>query len=180
MDAVAELAVHGVIESSGRFTKDRSRLRQGLQAQFANRDGKPIFRLTENVYLSQGDIRQVQLAKGAVRAGIDVLMQRNGLAAADVDRALIAGSFGYHLTVRSLIDIGLFPPEFDGKVHYVGNTSRTGAEALLTNASSREALVNVVQGVDAVELANDEGFSKTFVQALAFPQPPRAPLKDVA
>ena len=177
MDAVAELAVHGVIESSGRFTKDRSRLPQSLQAQFASRDGKPIFRLTENVYLSQGDIRQVQLAKGAVRAGIDVLLQRNGLSAVDVDRALIAGSFGYHLTVRSLIDIGLFPAEFDGKVHYVGNTSRTGAETLLTNAPSRESLLRVVQGVDAVELANDEGFSKTFVQALAFPQPPRASLE---
>ena len=180
MDAVAELAVHGVIESSGRFTKDRSRLPQSLQAQFASRDGKPIFRLTENVYLSQGDIRQVQLAKGAVRAGIDILLQRNGLAAAEVDRALIAGSFGYHLTVRSLIDIGLFPAEFDGKVHYVGNTSRTGAETLLTNAPSREALVRVVQDVDAVELANDEGFQKTFVSALAFPQPAVAPLKDVA
>ncbi len=79
LDAVAELAVHGVIESSGRFTKDRSRLPQGLQTQFATRDGKPIFRLTENVYLSQGDIRQVQLAKGAVRAGIDILLRRNGL-----------------------------------------------------------------------------------------------------
>jgi uncharacterized 2Fe-2S/4Fe-4S cluster protein (DUF4445 family) len=180
MDAVAELAVYGVIESSGRFTKDRSRLPQGLQAQFASRDGKPIFRLTESVYLSQGDIRQVQLAKGAVRAGIDILLQRNGLSTADVDQALIAGSFGYHLTVRSLIDIGLFPTEFDGKVHYVGNTSRTGAETLLTNASSREALLTVVRGVDAVELANDEGFQKTFVNALAFPQPSRAPLKDVA
>jgi uncharacterized 2Fe-2S/4Fe-4S cluster protein (DUF4445 family) len=180
MDAVAELAVHGVIESSGRFTKDRSRLPQSLQAQFANRDGKPIFRLTENVYLSQGDIRQVQLAKGAVRAGIDILLQRNGLTPAGVDRALIAGSFGYHLTARSLIDIGLFPPEFDGKVHYVGNTSRTGAETLLTNASSRGALLAAVRNVDAVELANDEGFQKTFVSALAFPQPAIAPLKDVA
>ena len=82
--------------------------------------------------------------------------------------------------MRSLIDIGLFPPEFDGKVHYVGNTSRTGAETLLTNAPSREALLAVVRDVDAVELANDDGFQKTFVQALAFPQPPRAPLKDVA
>ncbi len=82
--------------------------------------------------------------------------------------------------MRSLIDIGLFPPEFDGKVTYVGNTSRTGAETLLTNAPSRDALARVVQAVDPVELANDEGFQKTFVSALAFPQPARAPLKDVA
>jgi uncharacterized 2Fe-2S/4Fe-4S cluster protein (DUF4445 family) len=179
MDAVAALAVSGVIEGSGRFTKDRARLPAGLQRRFSTRDGKPVFQLTEEVYLSQGDIRQVQLAKGAVRAGIDLLLERNGLNAAGVDRALIAGSFGYHLTVRSLVDIGLFPPEFDGKVEYVGNTSRTGAEALLTNADSRKTLQNVSAAVEAVELANDEGFTKAFVAAMAFPSPRQPAVKNV-
>jgi len=113
-----------------------------------------------------------------VRAGIDVLLARNGLKPSDVDRALIAGSFGYHLTVRSLVDIGLFPPEFDGKVEYVGNTSRTGAETLLTNGDSRAALLAQVAEVDAVELANDEGFTKLFVSAMAFPARPQ--LEQVA
>jgi len=180
LDAVAELAVHGVIESSGRFTKNRAALPPGLQAGFGERDGKPVFHLTPEVYLSQGDIRQVQLAKGAVRAGIDVLLRRNGLSAAQVDRALIAGSFGYHLTVRSLIDIGLFPPEFDGKVLYVGNSSQTGAEALLTHAPSREKLANLSREVEAVELANDEAFTKIFVAAMAFPKVQRPELEAVA
>ena len=91
------------------------------------------------------------------------------------DRTLIAGSFGYHLTVRSLLDIGLFPPEFDGKVTYVGNTSQTGAEALLTNADSRNLLVEVVRNVEAVELANDEGFTKIFVAAMTFPSRQQRP-----
>jgi uncharacterized 2Fe-2S/4Fe-4S cluster protein (DUF4445 family) len=180
LDAVAELAAHGVIESSGRFTKARGLLAPGLQTQFGSRDGKPVFHLTPEIYLSQGDIRQVQLAKGAVRAGIDILLRRNRLTAADVDRALIAGAFGYHLTVRSLVDIGLFPPELDGKVEYVGNTSRTGAEALLTNAESRDGLERLVQTVDAVELANDEGFTKAFVAAMAFPGGDRPALKGGA
>jgi len=180
LDAVAELAVHGIIEPSGRFTKNRAALPPGLQARFGERDGKPAFYLTPDIYLSQGDIRQVQLAKGAVRAGVDVLLRRNGLTAADVDRALIAGSFGYHLTVRSLIDIGLFPPEFDGKVTYVGNTSRTGAEALLTHAPSRTALARLVRSVEAVELANDDAFTKIFVAAMAFPTPDRPALEEVA
>jgi uncharacterized 2Fe-2S/4Fe-4S cluster protein (DUF4445 family) len=107
-------------------------------------------------------------------------LARNGLSAADVDRALIAGSFGYHLTVRSLIEIGLFPPEFDGKVEYVGNTSRTGAEALLTNADSRIALEQIVRRVESVELANDDGFAKTFVAAMSFPRPHRPDLGAVA
>lgn len=180
LDAVAELAVHGVIDPSGRFSKTPEHLPKGLGERFGTRGGKPVFRLTSEVYLSQGDIRQVQLAKGAVRAGIDVLLARNGLTAADVGRALIAGSFGYHLTVRSLIDIGLFPPEFDGKVEYVGNTSRTGAEALLTNAASRDELERITATVDPVELANDEGFTKAFVAAMAFPRRQRLDLEDVA
>jgi uncharacterized 2Fe-2S/4Fe-4S cluster protein (DUF4445 family) len=180
LDAVAELALHGVIEPSGRFTKDRDRLPPRLAAQFGSRDGKTIFHLTPDVFLSQGDIRQVQLAKGAVRAGIDILLQRNGLSAENVDRALIAGSFGYHLTVRSLVNIGLFPAEFDGKVDYVGNTSQTGAEALLTNAESRSHLADVVRGVETVELANDDGFTKAFVAAMAFPEQQQPPLVKVA
>ena len=180
LDAVAELASHGVIETSGRFTRNRGLLPPGLQSRFGERDGKPVFHLTPAVYLSQGDIRQVQLAKGAVRAGIDVLLGRNGLTPADVDRALIAGSFGYHLTVRSLLDIGLFPPEFDGKVTYVGNTSQTGAEALLTHAPSRASLTRQVRSVEAVELANDDAFTKVFVAAMAFPRPDRPALEAVA
>jgi len=180
MDAIAELAVHGLIEKSGRFVKDRSHLAPAIQAGFASRDGKTLFHLTPDIHLSQGDVRQVQLAKGAVRAGIDVLLARNGLSAADVDRALIAGSFGYHLTVRSLIDIGLFPPEFDGKVEYVGNTALTGAVALLTNADSRATLTRQVEAVEAVELANDDAFTKVFVAAMSFPTPSRPVLEDVA
>jgi uncharacterized 2Fe-2S/4Fe-4S cluster protein (DUF4445 family) len=172
LDAVAELAAHGVVEPSGRFTKIRDRLPSSLRERFGERDGRPVFHLTEAVFLSQGDIRQVQLAKGAVRAGIDVLLARNGLDPGEVDRALIAGSFGYHLTERSLIDIGMIPPEFDGKVIYVGNTARTGAEALLTNAVCRERLRSQVTKVEAVELANDKGFTKIFVGAMAFPARP--------
>ena len=170
LDAVAELAATGVIEASGRFTKARDRLPAGLRDRLGTLDGKPVFHLTPTIYLSQSDIRQVQLAKGAVRAGIDVLLKRNGLSAHDVDRALIAGSFGYHLTVRSLVDIGLFPAEFDGKVDYVGNTSRTGAEALLTNVTAREGLQRQVLAVEAVELANDDDFTRIFVKAMSFPQ----------
>lgn len=181
LDAVAELAAHGVIEASGRFTRERDLLAPGLRDRFATLDGKAIFQLTPDVYLSQGDIRQVQLAKGAVRAGIDVLLKRNGLTPEQVDRALIAGSFGYHLSVRSLVDIGLFPPEFDGKVEYVGNTSRTGAEVLLTNAAARDALHAGVHRIEAVELANDDDFTKIFVKAMSFPRKvPAAPPAEAA
>lgn len=171
LDAVAELARHEVIGASGRFARTGDGLPPELASRLARRDGKPVFHLTPEVFLSQGDIRQVQLAKGAVRAGIDILLRRNGLTASDVGRILIAGSFGYHLTVRSLLDIGLFPREFEGRVEYVGNSSRTGAEALLTNAPSRDALAGIVGGVETVDLVNDPDFTDAFVAAMAFPSP---------
>jgi uncharacterized 2Fe-2S/4Fe-4S cluster protein (DUF4445 family) len=172
LDAVAALVEHGVIDSSGRFARDPDRLHPALRDRLRKLDGKPVFYLADEVYLSQRDIRQVQLAKGAVRAGIDILLKRNGMTAEDVDQALIAGSFGYHLTTISLVTIGLFPPEFDGKVDYVGNTARTGAEALLTNAGARDSLQRLVAEIESVELANDAGFTDAFVAAMAFPRPP--------
>ncbi|WP_295456132.1 ASKHA domain-containing protein [uncultured Thiodictyon sp.] len=169
LDAVAALVTAGVIEGSGRFTRNLALLPPGLSERLSRRDDKPVFALTDQVYLTQRDIRQVQLAKAAVRAGIDTLLKRNGVDAAAVDRALIAGSFGYHLTTRSLVDIGLFPAAFDGKVEYVGNTARTGAETLLTNGAARASLAEQVARVESVELANDPQFSDGFIAAMAFP-----------
>nr|WP_294501774.1 ASKHA domain-containing protein [uncultured Rhodopila sp.] len=179
-DAVAAMAVLGIIDSSGRFTRKAETLPAPLRARLRPLDGKTVFYLDGEIYLSQRDIRQVQLAKAAVRAGIDTMLLRNGLTPAQLDRALVAGSFGYHLTTRSLIDIGLFPAELDGKVSFVGNTARTGAEALLTNDEARETLRLVTSRVEAVELATDPDFTKVFVAAMAFPAPVSPALSDAA
>jgi uncharacterized 2Fe-2S/4Fe-4S cluster protein (DUF4445 family) len=179
-DAVAAMAVLGIIDSSGRFTRKADALPPRLRDRLRPRDGKTAFYLNGEIYLSQRDIRQVQLAKAAVRAGIDTMLRRNGLTPAQLDRAFVAGSFGYHLTTRSLIDIGLFPAVLDGKVSFVGNTARTGAEALLTNDEARETLRQVTNRVEAVELATDPDFTNVFVAAMAFPAPVRPALSDAA
>ena len=171
LDAVAAMAVLGVIDRSGRFTRDPAPLPPPLRARLRPRDGKPAFFLAGDIYLGQRDIRQVQLAKAAVRAGIETMLRRNGLAPAELDRALVAGSFGYHLTTRSLIDIGLFPAELEGRVVYVGNTARTGAEALLINAAARADLQRISRAVEPVELATDPHFTDIFVAAMGFPAP---------
>ncbi len=171
LDAIAAMAVLGVIDRSGRFTRDPASLSPPLRARLRPREGKPAFFLAGDIYLGQRDIRQVQLAKAAVRAGIETMLRRNGLAPAELDRALVAGSFGYHLTTRSLIDIGLFPAELGGRVVYVGNTARTGAEALLINAASRADLQRISRAVEPVELATDPQFTDIFVAAMGFPAP---------
>lgn len=178
LDVVGELAAHGVVDASGRFARTAAGLPEALAGRLATRDGRPVFQVVGDVHLTQRDVRQVQLAKGAIRAGVDLLLRSAGLGPADVDRALVAGSFGYHLRTRSLLHLGLFPPELDGRVAYVGNTSQAGARALLLNRDARLEVAELARRTAVVELADDPGFQRAFVGALAFPG--TAPSRAVA
>lgn len=169
VDLVGELARNGVIDKNGRFAKLNGESSPGLRERLSLREGKPVFSVAGPVYLTQKDVRQVQLAKGAVRAGIELLLKAEGVFAGEVDRVLIAGSFGYHLRAKSLANLGLIPREFENRVEFVGNTSKTGGHGFLINAGSREEFLEVAKRVKILELANDPGFEKTFVGALAFP-----------
>jgi len=167
LDVVGELVEHGVINNNGKFA-DASDLPQVLKERLVKQEGKWVFKISEEVILSQKDIRQVQLAKGAVRAGIEFLLESKGVKAGDVDRVLIAGSFGYHLRAKSLINIGLLPKEFDGKIEFIGNTSKSGGQAFLLNQNYRDELKELVSRVEVLELANYKDFDKVFVKCLSF------------
>jgi uncharacterized 2Fe-2S/4Fe-4S cluster protein (DUF4445 family) len=167
MDLVAELLKRGVIGPSGRFSQSAGlapALAQRLEGEGAGR----VFRVSESVTFSQKDVRQVQLAKGAIRAGIELLLKGAGVTPDQLDRVLIAGSFGYHLSEESLLILGLLPPETAGKISFLGNTARSGGEMLLLNRHLREELNGVVEEVATVELAADPLFERVFVEAMAF------------
>ena len=168
LDAVGELAAHGVVDKNGRFRVNGALPDRPWKDRVGVLDGKPVFHIADPVYLSQKDVRQVQLAKAAVRAGIELMLRANNLTAAHVDRVLIAGSFGFHLRTASLIHLGLLPREFEDRVEFVGNTSKTGARAFLLDRRLRDELKQLVRRVRVLELANDPAFEKTFVQALSF------------
>jgi uncharacterized 2Fe-2S/4Fe-4S cluster protein (DUF4445 family) len=168
LDIVGELAAHGGVDRNGRFKANGALPDRAWKKQFGLLDGRPVFHLAEAVYLSQKDVRQVQLAKAAIRAGIELMLRANDLTAARVDRVLIAGSFGFHLRTASLIHLGLLPREFQDRVEFVGNTSKTGARAFLLNRRLRDELQQLVLRVRVLELANDPAFEKTFVQSLSF------------
>lgn len=168
LDVVGELAAQGGVDKSGRFQTNGSTRAKAWWKQWESIDGKAVFRIAGPVYLSQKDVRQVQLAKAAIRSGIELLLKANQLTANDVGRVLIAGSFGFHLRTASLINLGLLSPEFGDRVEFVGNTSKTGAQALLLNAQLRETMQECVRQVEVVELANDPAFQKVFVRALSF------------
>lgn len=169
LDIVGELISQGVIGKNGRFVDpEKSNIHPSLKEKLVKVDGKLVFRITDRVYLSQKDVRQVQLAKGAVRAGIEFLLDNKDIDASGVEKVLIAGSFGYHLRAKSLINIGLLPNEFKGKIQFIGNTSKSGGQAFLLNNNYRHQMKQIVEDVDVLELANYKDFDKVFVNCLGF------------
>jgi uncharacterized 2Fe-2S/4Fe-4S cluster protein (DUF4445 family) len=169
IDIVGELAANGIITASGRFIKPGSPdIHPLLSERLIKKEGEVVFLLAGNVYLSQKDVRQVQLAKGAIRAGIEFLLQQKDVAVGEVDRVLIAGSFGYHLREKSLLNLGLLPAEFRGKVNFVGNTSKSGGEMLLLNRSLRKEITELVKDVEIVDLTACKDFDRVFIETMKF------------
>jgi uncharacterized 2Fe-2S/4Fe-4S cluster protein (DUF4445 family) len=169
LDLVGELVDHGVVADNGRFVDPRnSALPVVLKKRLVEHKGKTGFRVAGSIVLTQKDIRQVQLAKAAIRTGIEFLLQNAGVGPADVDRVLIAGSFGYHLHEKSLTNLGLLPKEFIGKVDFVGNTSKSGGQAFLLNKESRNEMRDLARSIQVIELAAIPDFDKVFVHCLGF------------
>lgn len=169
LDIVGELVASGVIKKNGKFAyPEDENINPLLSERLIQPESKTVFQITEKVVLSQNDVRQVQLAKGAIRAGIEFLLESMGVMAEEVDRVLIAGSFGYHLRAKSLINIGLLPPLFDGKIEFIGNTSKTGGQAFLLNKEYRSEMEQLVKNIDVIELANYKNFDRVFVKCLGF------------
>jgi uncharacterized 2Fe-2S/4Fe-4S cluster protein (DUF4445 family) len=169
LDIAGELVKAGVIDSSGRFVQpEEGTYDEKLKSRMRDKDGKKAFFVTQDVFLAQKDIRQIQLAKSAIRTGIEMLLSHFNLSARDITRVEIAGSFGYHLKEESLLNIDLLPHEFAGKVFFTGNTSLSGAIAFLLNADFMEKMRNLVNRIDTVELARHENFDRIFVKYMAF------------
>lgn len=171
IDTVAALLRAKVLDSSGRMKKPSEAgdvdplIAQKLQLL----DGNPVFQIAENVYFSQADVRQIQLAKGAVRTGIDMLLAEAGVTPEDLDEVILAGAFGYHLRPESLATIGLIPGRLARKVRFAGNTAKTGAAMLLLNKSSRAYLEKTVLKIEHLALAERESFQDLFIGNLNFP-----------
>jgi uncharacterized 2Fe-2S/4Fe-4S cluster protein (DUF4445 family) len=171
IDVVAALLKAAVVNPSGRMkTPDQ---KEGLQASVAERlrliDDQPVCNIADGVFFNQADIRQLQLAKGAIRTGIDMLMSEANVTAEDLEDITLAGAFGYHLRPDSLATIGLIPEKLARKVRFAGNTSKTGCAMMLIDASLREYLEKEVQSVEHLPLAEKISFQKLFIENLNFP-----------
>jgi uncharacterized 2Fe-2S/4Fe-4S cluster protein (DUF4445 family) len=164
IELVSRLVESGAIGKSGRFDPAVA----PVVGNWEENAGRRLLRVSGEVVLTQKDVRQVQLAKAAIRAGLEALLDSAKVCVEDVKRVLVAGSFGYHLRPESLAGAGLLPPVLAARVEAAGNTCKSGAVTLLTSATARHVLLSVAKRVRSVELSNDEAFGRRFVSHMAF------------
>lgn len=161
LDIAAELVKANVILSSGRFNKE-------LPDELKSKLKEKKFYITDNIYISQKDIRQIQLAKGAIAAGITMLLKEMNISIENVKNAYIAGAFGYHVKGESITSIGLIPKGFSGKIDFLGNTSLEGARLATINEDVLKSMIDLKEKISILELSTSEEFQKHFVKELSF------------
>ncbi|HPH98188.1 MAG TPA: ASKHA domain-containing protein [Anaerolineaceae bacterium] len=122
------------------------------------------------VVLTRKDIHEIQLAKGAIRAGIDTLLSHAGISASAVETWLVAGAFGTHIDLRSAVAVGMFPDQPLERFHQVGNAAGMGARQLLLSRMEREKALALLAKIHYLELARESGFQQTYLESLYFPE----------
>ena len=125
----------------------------------------------QEIVLTQDDVRQVQLAKGAIAAGVAMLQRVAGVPDARVAELMLAGGFGNYVSIRSAVRIGLIPPLPEEKIRYVGNAASLGAQLCLLSETERGRAERLAARIEHVSLAAHPDFEEIFVHAMNFPRP---------
>ncbi|MBZ2174798.1 ASKHA domain-containing protein [Schnuerera sp. xch1] len=149
IDAVAVMLQCGLLEPSGYLKHS------------------PYY-ISDKVYLSQKDIRELQLAKSAIAAGIDILCKKSGADYKDIDKVLIAGAFGNYMSSESACDIGLIPLVLRKKITVVGNAAGEGAKLSILNKEEFNRAAKIAKKVKFMELALAAEFQDVFVEHMEF------------
>jgi uncharacterized 2Fe-2S/4Fe-4S cluster protein (DUF4445 family) len=167
LDLVAEMRKAGIINQRGAFDKIDSnpRIQQGdhgLEFVLATGSENGEREITFN----RSDVNEIQLAKGAMRTGVKILLEKAGVQEQDIDTVIIAGAFGTYLDVQSGIDIGMFPNIGKEKFIQVGNAAGAGARMALLSTQIKEQAIQAAKKITYVELTIEPSFSSIFAKSL--------------
>lgn len=168
LDLIAQLRRSGMINARGVFNAERtnSHLKPGQRGvEFV------VAPSTENggtaITFDRKDITEIQLAKGAMRAGVNLLLKRAGVTEGEIDELIIAGAFGTYLDAQSGLDIGMFPRVDRHKIKQVGNAAGAGARMALLSVEQRRRAMQIARQIEYVELTTEPDFQSEFAHALA-------------
>ena len=169
IDAVALMVELGVVDETGRLL-DADEVDEELRPLVGDEDGGNVFYLTgdRTLYITQTDVRNLQLAKGAIRAGIFTMLDAQGLRLEDVCSVQIAGGFGEYLDLESAARVGLFPRELLECASSVGNTSIEGASALLLSRAAGAQAQRIASTCTYLELSGNAFFNASYIEQMEF------------
>ena len=177
IDLLSELIRVGIVESGGRIVEaDELDGTDGecYKDNIVSVDGQRAFLIYKGhkneVYFTQKDVREVQLAKGAMAAGIEMMSDFLGVNSEDIKSVMIAGAFGSYMSPKSACGIGLIPPVLESKVVAIGNAAGQGAKLALISRKEFERAVKMAKEINYLELAADPKFQDVFVDMLEFPE----------
>lgn len=181
LDAVAGLITLGMIDKRGKFlnsrqvTNPRAKLFQHRRIPYQDEEAFLLAAPEETghgrpILITQKDIRELQLAKGAIAAGIRILMENCGVTMDDIEEVLLAGAFGNYLDPHHACIIGLIPPELEDKIKMIGNAAGTGAKLALLSAAEFRRADAIAASVKFIELGSSPGFNRIFAEKMYFNQ----------
>lgn len=169
IDAIAVMLELGALDETGRMLDpDEDDIPDAALPHLTELEGEPAFHLADGVCVTQGDVRKVQLGKGAIAAGIRVL--RDAWQGAPVARLLLAGGFGSYIRPESAARIGLIPAELLSVTRAAGNAAARGATLALGSAEARARLDALQQSMKYLELSGLPAFNAAYLDAMIFPE----------
>lgn len=170
---VKELLKVGLVKDRGVFIKKEDLSEDDYRYDLIELDGKKrefLMNESPRLVITQDDVRQVQLAKGAILSGFLALLNVAGITMDDLDVVYVAGQFGSHLPADSLVGTGILPAGVKDKIQYLGNSAKTGAYMALMNDDIKEELNRIAKDIEYVELAVTENYESIFRNSMIYPK----------
>jgi len=165
LDSVSELLKAKIINRRGKFNPESEciyRDPKGIMQYLLDPEGK--------VSINQNDIVEIQLAKSAIRTGIDILLENAGISFEDIDKIIIAGAFGSYIDPKNVVNIGMFPNVSLKKIIQVGNAAAVGAKMMLLSKKIRNNIEIIAEKVKYLELTIFPTFADHFANSTLFPE----------
>ena len=176
IDVITALLKAGVIEESGRI-KARSEISTNLSTRITEAEDGNSFTLFKGpkgeITVSQADVRALQVAKAAIRAGITIVLNKAGLKPEDVRKVLVAGAFGSNITEVGLCGIGLFDQDWSGRSQSIGNAVLDGTALTLCSREEKGKADEIGRIAKYVSLSGSKHFEREFITNIDFPTPSR-------
>jgi uncharacterized 2Fe-2S/4Fe-4S cluster protein (DUF4445 family) len=166
LGGVSQLYLSGILDKGGRF-------REGSHPRVVKKNGRLEFILVpkekcgnrREISITQKDVREIQLGKAAIQAGIETLLQAEGITEKEISKVIIAGAFGSYIDILNAIAIGMLPSLPLNRFQQAGNAAGTGARLFLLSSAKRKAVRALLGRVNYLELAGTPEFGKAFTRA---------------